>query len=1280
MFRKSLIVLMVILNMLFFQDAFADTNFSPATPDVLIILDLSTSMSWNPQDEQSYIYGANLSCVANTTACNMPTNPYSYNYGDSTCIADLNHANPADATPMGCGTDITGSTYIYGSDISCTANTDHADAAHNNIGCGSDVAGSYIYAHDASCKSDTNYCGNKTGNPNWNDCSGGFCKSSHSSGTTYDCRVNCDCSGGFCKNSKTGCAIKCNCSGGYCKTAKGGCDTNCTQSDCSNGFCSNTTQGDCQTNCSKIEIAKRALAALLDDAGTDNKINSDDDKSLAVRIGYMRYVNNVATVVQDFGTPYAQVFCGSTGSSGSCNTTDRACVSGDTNSCIAGASPNGYTPLAQSVRDAKTYLDNHDNSASECRQKSVILITDGSDTLACGGGGGGNPECATGSYQRRRQSVAAAKYLNASGYKLYVIGFGASMPDYLTYTLNWMAYFGGTNNPSTDEKDTGDVTAYDPTIGGTLNISSASSCPTASITTKGTCQGNNYNDFFAASQDPGNTKLLGYAFMAGDADLLSNSLKMIISQIKASAYSFSQSSVQATRTKDENYIYEASFYPADKDPFWIGHLRRFSILTDTNGNSYINSTADWDAGSQSSGQSNRNIFTYINNGRISFFDNTTTPPQINTSITNAYLGLTSDNTGNNKRDVIYTFFTAGETNTVKIQGVDTTYTNWMLGDIYHFSPVTIGVPNQYYVDTIDTSSGTACATISTTNAYAQFYCQHTDRTSAGGKRIILAGANDGQFHAFKAAAKGDGGGTEVWSFIPPNFLPSLQLIAHTAHPTTLTHTYFVDGSVGAFDVWWSNVGTDKGDNKKVADWHTLAVINEGRGGNANSTLWSQSASCDNASYPKGFNSKYVDATNKISYPHYCGYWALDVTDTTSLPTVQWHLRTDPPNDKTATSVNDYTAAAHLGDPWSKMVMGRVKISGKEKWVGFIGGGYSSNDCSDHATACSDLRGKGFYIVDLKDGSILWKWTNSTVSIDNTKTPWTITATSNNNNMDYDLASIAGIIDTDGDGFIDTAYIGDAGGNVWRFNFCSKAQGDSCDTSNWSMAKLYNSNNAKTPIYTLISSTAGDPQYDAAGTWWLFFGTGDSTNPNKFNTSDKFFAVKDINSGSSGVVLSDLKNISASTFNNSSTGADTSYKGFYINLNHTDAKNDYGEKMMANPTIFEGVLFFSTYLPIDACLLDGNAYIYAIDFNNSGTGVSGTGLLKDTDGNATRSLNVGTGVTSSPIVSYAPNLQGADVFISTSQSSTGSLTQKISLGNLFNFQKSKLLYWHDMRVQ
>ena len=93
-------------------------------------------------------------------------------------------------------------------------------------------------------------------------------------------------------------------------------------------------------------------------------------------------------------------------------------------------------------------------------------------------------------YKRRRETVAKAKALADAGYRLFVIGFGAAMPDYLEKTLNWMAYFGGTDNPLT--VNAGSTTGYDP----------SAVTPCGDSATTGTCNGNSTN-CFATTNDPG---------------------------------------------------------------------------------------------------------------------------------------------------------------------------------------------------------------------------------------------------------------------------------------------------------------------------------------------------------------------------------------------------------------------------------------------------------------------------------------------------------------------------------------------------------------------------------------------------------------------------------------------------------------------------------------------------------------------------------------------------------------------------------------------------------
>ena len=124
------------------------------------------------------------------------------------------------------------------------------------------------------------------------------------------------------------------------------------------------------------------------------------------------------------------------------------------------------------------------------------------------------------------------------------------------------------------------------------------------------------------------------------------------------------------------------------------------------------------------------------------------------------------------------------------------------------------------------------------------------------------------------------------------------------------------------------------------------VMSEGRGGMP--TLWSSST----GKCISDFSRYYTVGSN--TYGNYCGFYAFDITDTSSHPVFKWRLGGN-------TNVLSANVAAYLGQAWSKMYIGRVRIENKEKWVGFIGGGYSGTNCS--GSTC-DTRGKGFFVVDI----------------------------------------------------------------------------------------------------------------------------------------------------------------------------------------------------------------------------------------------------------------------------------------------------------------------------
>ena len=973
-------------------------------------------------------------------------------------------------------------------------------------------------------------------------------------------------------------------------------------SSCSGTFYSSSGTGH-NVDCSRLAIAKRSIFKILDDTG-NGTIDSQDEGSLGVRMGYMRLYDCCRSTVcgstdanaqehvgtysyttgcnQIPGSSSSRRYIGSKYSQIYCNSNTSCTVSSTGSYSVGGASASGGTPMAAALLEAKMYLDDHKaaDAAADCRKKFVILITDGADTYVCGGNG---QECQENQYKRRREVVARAKALADAGYKVFVIGFGVAMPDYLEKTLNWMAYYGGTDNPN--EGNTGNVTGFTPgTVGA---CSAATDAATANCVDES--GSSSQTNFKANTNDPGYADLSGYAFIAADADQVSTALQTAIDIIRQANYSFSQSSIQSARTEDENFVYEGSFEPIDGDPFWKGHLKKYQINTDGTVGSLL-----LDAGTllQAKLAANRTIMTYKSGALTSF---------TTTNITPADVGITTgtDTVKNGQRDAIVGYF-RGETT----YNVD----DWKLGDVFRSTPITVGTPSAFFDDARDSN-----------NQFAAHRSGH-ERTSAIGNRLIVAGANAGQFHAFKTSNL-----TEAWSFVPPNLLTKLKNISHATHNatapvTSLTHNYFVDGPVTVADVWLGN-----GDGtSKTADWKSMLVFAEGRG--AVNYAWSSSSSCDS-----GINSLYT-----TTFKYYCGYHALNLNDPLN-PAYMWHI--DFADETTRASKSPY-----LGDPWSKMMTGRVRVqissAWKEKWVGFIGAGYNGADCSGGGTC--DTRGKGFFVIDLSNGQVLWSYTKA-----------------DNSNMKYSMAASPAIVDTDNDGFIDTAYVGDLGGNMWRFKFC-RSTDTSCGTTNWSGGLFYASSSGNIrPIYTMAGVAK-----DSSNNFWVYWGTGDKTDPTASNAQERFFGVKD--NGTSTYGFNDLDNITSTSqvFN----PASTTKVGYALNLAGS------GQKILADPTIFGGVVYFTSYNPPSGnnpCEQGGIASLYAL------IATTGAGALPS----ATRSMDIGSGIPTSPIISLPPGSSGSpDLYVTTSGGGgTAASTQRIDITPAGVANRTNMLYWKDMRI-
>ena len=1174
--------------------ASAEEDMFTATtqPDAMILLDLSGSMGDTPSG--GYKYGSSTACTANATTCAGVSSTYHYSSNTAGTADTVNCAGAPDR-----------SNYPYSSNDTCTAD------ATNCVGSVISPYPTYPYARDAQHPNTAD-----TSNCNYSDCSHGFCQTSHNRCSALRGTL---CSGGFCRTSTSSCDVNCNydCSGGFCATAKPGCDIDLSSSRCSGGFCQDNTQSDCNVDCSKLAIAKRSIYSFLDD-NNDGQITVADKTSLGVRMGYMRFYNcssssqetgssptynystGCNTLIQGIDSPYSTIYCGS---STSCSSSSAG---SGTSGTVSGEGASGGTPLSVAEGEAKLYLDWHksQDAAGACRNKFAILITDGSDTYACNANG------STTNAPQRRESVAKAKALADAGYKVFVIGFGASMAADQKNTLNWMAYYGRTDDPNTG--NTGDPTSYS-VASGALYPAGVAACSTSS------------------SNDPGLSTLAGYAYIAADADALAAALRATINIIRQANYSFSQSSIQASRTTDENFLYEGSFEPADSsEPFWKGHLKKYQINSDGSVGS-----VSWDAGTllQNQSDTSRNILTYTS--ALTAFNTT--------NITASLLGVATDD----ERTAVIGYIRGNPDDNPEVASGSLP---WKLGDVFRSTPITIGTPSIAFNDTRDCN-----------NQFAAHRTAHP-RTSANGLRLIAVGANDGQLHGFKTSD-----GSEAWSFIPPNLLPKLKNMTHSLHPPNQSHQYFDDGPITVADVWNGSAASGcgsscglNGECKAANSWKTIMVFGEGRG--SVDYAWSSSASCNT-----GLSGNYsvTAGSTTTTYPYYCGYYALDVTDSLN-PGYLWHLNFV---DSTART----NQAPYLGDPWSKMMIGRVRVkeSGveKEKWVGFIGAGYNGSDCTGSG-AC-DTRGKGFFVVDLTSGNIIWSFTQGSSSSATTSTA-----------MKYSMPATPAIADTDGDGFIDTAYIGDLGGNMWRFAFCRDQDMPNCGISgqslNWSGGKFFDatagSGNSKS-IYTLASVAK-----DANGNVWVYWGTGNKIAPTaKTGIQEYFYAVKD-GRPSTAYNADNLTNMTASSTSTYTPSSGTA--GYRIQL----AGSDTGEKVLADVTTFGGVVYFTTYTPsagTDACNQSGDAKLYALNFTTGG------GVIPGDNNTSVRSKTIGSGIPSAPVISMKPGSNPApDLYVTTSGTGggvsgttvTSASTQRVNFDPPGAASRTNLLYWRDRRIQ
>lgn len=314
------------------------------------------------------------------------------------------------------------------------------------------------------------------------------------------------------------------------------------------------------------------------------------------------------------------------------------------------------------------------------------------------------------------------------------------------------------------------------------------------------------------------------------------------------------------------------------------------------------------------------------------------------------------------------------------------------------------------------------------------------------------------------------------------------------------------------------------------------------------------------------------------------YYALDVTNPNQKPELLWTI-----NSKDV-SGNKFS---ELGWTFSMPAIGQAHdANGNEVPVLVFGGGYDKqNDppaaVGNYKAGTEDDEGTALYVVNALTGDLIQKLDPTTL-VDS-------------------IPSAPTAVDTNGDGLLDTVYVGDTGGRVWRADI-SDANPD-----NWSMTAIANLGRhytndiandrrffhppdvvrAKIDVTDINPNKTGN-QPGSRMVRAIIIGSGNRAAPLKTTTSNYLYVIKDSNDITYPVTPDELCSTGTEDCN-----LDSAVAGWKLQLPNS------GEKALSSPITFDGTVVFTTYVPSDptassgaSCTpKEGNGRLYAIDLND-----------------------------------------------------------------------------------
>ncbi len=551
--------------------------------------------------------------------------------------------------------------------------------------------------------------------------------------------------------------------------------------------------------------------------------------------------------------------------------------------------------------------------------------------------------------------------------------------------------------------------------------------------------------------------------------------------------------------------------------------------------------------------------------------------------------------------------------------------NSVLGDVINAQPA--------YVKASPFSYNTGAA--AGKDPYYQEFRNTTNGVSATRRGTVYVAANDGMLHALETDPDNNpyfqtagitttittddtftgtlstsptaGEGSERWAYVPGMILKDMKRLADSPY----SHRYYTDGSPVVGDICFGH--TTAVPCAAQTQWRTILVAGLNAGGR--------------------------------------GYYALDVTDPLN-PKGLWEVKggtgTTCLTDAQA-SAGTFSEDCNIGSTFGNPLIVKRKSDGK--WVVLFTSGINNLSPGD---------GRGYlYVVDAQSGAIIKRHTTG-VGCDGVST----TAT-----------CVAGTTDPSGLGRINawvdnanlenlalTVYGGDLKGNLWRIQLGS----DDAEVPVDSVTRI---STLLAPDGTAQAVTTKPELGDVGGKRVIFLGTGKflGTTDKASTQRQSVWAIKDEmdsvvsptvpvarvggfpTSTITGFVRQDLSASTTAptteriTTNNTVDFADSTVKGWFIDLPDGAVSGQGSERVNVDPILQLGTLVMASNVPsTDTCVAGGFGWVNFLDYK-TGTDVTGSsGNMASTKISA--SLVVGINVIQLPggtvktIVTTADNQQ------------------------------------------